>query len=62
MNAIDPKDKVMVMVLHGFADDHALKNTFSAKLRHAERDCVSTLEAKTADVKSMDGPEPFENE
>ena len=39
------------MTLHRFADDHALKNTFSANSRHAERDSVSTLEAKAADVK-----------
>ena len=51
MNAISPKGKVTAVALHGFTDDHALKNTFSAKLRHAERDCVSTLEAKAADVK-----------
>ena len=51
MNVIDPKDKVMAVALHRFADEHALKNTFSAKSRYAERDSVSTLEAKAADVK-----------
>ena len=35
----------------GFADDCALKNTFSANSRLAERESVSTLEAKAADVK-----------
>ena len=46
-----PNDRAAIVTLHGFADDHALKNTFSANLRHAERDSVSTLEAKAADVK-----------
>ena len=27
-NVIDPKDKAMTVALHGFADDHTLKNTF----------------------------------
>ena len=51
MNTIDPKDKAMEVALHRFADNYTLKNTFSVKLRHAERDNVSTLEAKAADVK-----------
>ena len=50
-NVIDPKDKVMAVALHGFANDHTLKNTFLAKSRHAERDIFSTLEAKAVDVK-----------
>ena len=50
-NVINSKDKVMAVSLHGFADDHALKNTFLAKSRHADKDSVSTLEAKVADVK-----------
>ena len=50
-NVIDPKDKVTAVALHGFADDHVLKNMFLAKLRHTERDSVWTLEAKVADVK-----------
>ena len=51
MNVIHPNDKATAVTLHRFADDHALKNTFSANSRHAERDSVSTLEAKAADVK-----------
>ena len=51
MNVIHPNDKATAVTLHGFANDIALKNTFSTKSRHAERDSVSTLEAKTADVK-----------
>ena len=46
-----PNDRATTVSLHGFADDHALKNTFSANLRLAERESVSTLEAKAADVK-----------
>ena len=46
-----PNDRATTVLLHGFADDHALKNTFSANLRLAERESVSTLEAKAADVK-----------
>ena len=46
-----PNDRATAVPLHGFADDHALKNTFSANLRLAERESVSTLEAKAADVK-----------
>ena len=44
-------DRATTVSLHGFVDDHALKNTFSANSRLAERESVSTLEAKTADVK-----------
>ena len=39
------------VTLHGFTDDHALKNTFAAKSRQAEKDSVSTLEAKAAEIK-----------
>ena len=46
-----PNDRATTVSLHGFADDHALKNTFSANSRLAERESVSTLEAKAADVK-----------
>ena len=49
-----PNDRATTVSLHGFADDHALKNTFSANLRLAERESVSTLEAKAADVHTMD--------
>ena len=48
---IHPNDKATTVTLHWFADDHTLKNTFSANSRHAEIDSVSTLEAKAADVK-----------
>ena len=34
-----PNDRATIVSLHGFADDHALKNTFSANLRLAERKC-----------------------
>ena len=51
MNTINPKDKATAVTFHRFADDHTLKITFSAKLRHAERDSVCALEAKAADVK-----------
>ena len=51
MKVIHPNEKARAVTLHGFADDHVLKNTFSAKSRHAERDSMSTLEAKAADVK-----------
>ena len=51
MNEIDLEDRVTPVTLHGFADDHALKNTFAAKSRQAEKDSVSILEAKAADVK-----------
>ena len=44
-NAIDPKDKVMVVALHGFADDHALK-TCSQPNQDMLREIV-----KAADVK-----------
>ena len=46
-----PNDRATMVSLHGFADDHALKNTFSANSRLAERESVSTLEAKAADIK-----------
>ena len=46
-----PNDRATTVSLHEFADDHALKNTFSANSRLAERESVSTLEAKAADVK-----------
>ena len=46
-----PNDRATTVSLHGFVDDHALKNTFSANSRLAERESVSTLEAKVADVK-----------
>ena len=51
MNGFDLKDRVTAVTIHGFADDHALKHTFLAKSRQAEKDSVSTLEAKAADVK-----------
>ena len=51
IKVIRPYDKATTVTLHGFADDHALKNTFSANSRHAKRYSVSTLEAKAADVK-----------
>ena len=51
MNKINLKDRATAVALHGFPDDHALKNTFAAKSRQAEKDSVSTLEAKAADVK-----------
>ena len=51
MNVIHPNDKATAVTLHGFADDHALKNTLSANSKHSERDSVSTLEANTAYVK-----------
>ena len=51
MNETDLKDRAKAATLHGFADDHALKKTFSAKSRQAAKDSVSTLEAKAADVK-----------
>ena len=35
MNVNHPNDKATAVTLHGFADDHALKNTFSANSRHA---------------------------
>ena len=50
-NGIDLKDRATAVTLHGFTDDHALKNTFAAKSRQAEKDSVSNLEAKAADVK-----------
>ena len=62
INVIHPNDKATAITLHGFANDHALKNTFSAKPRHAERNSVSTLEAKASRCQSMHGPEPFKNE
>ena len=46
-----PNDRAATVSLHRFADDHVLKNTFSANSRLAERESVSTLEAKAADVK-----------
>ena len=46
-----PKDRATTVSLHGFVDHHTLKNTFSANSRLAERESVSTLEAKAADVK-----------
>ena len=46
-----PNDRATTVSLHGFADDHALKNTFSANLRLAERESVSILKPKQADVK-----------
>ena len=46
-----PNDRATTVSLHGFADDYALKNIFSANLRLAERESVLTLEAKAADVK-----------
>ena len=46
-----PNDRATTVSFQGFADDHALKNTFSANSRLAERESVSTLEAKVADVK-----------
>ena len=45
MNEIDLKNRMTAVTLYGFADDHALKNTFAAKSRQAEKDNVSTLEA-----------------
>ena len=51
IKVIHPNGKATMVTLHGYADNHALKNTFSANSRHAERDSVSTLEAKAADVK-----------
>ena len=48
-----PNDRATTVSLHRFADDHALKNTFSANLRLAERESVSMLEAKAADVKLL---------
>ena len=33
-------DRATTVLLHGFADDHALKNAFSANLRLAERESV----------------------
>ena len=41
-----PNDRATTVSLHGFVDDHVLKNTFSANLRLAERESVSTLEPK----------------
>ena len=55
MSESDIEDRATPVTLHGFADDHALKNTFVAKSRQAEKDSVSTLEVKAAEVKvSMD--------
>ena len=51
INEIDLKDRATPVTLHGFTDDHALKNAFAAKSRKAEKDSVFTLEAKAADVK-----------
>ena len=51
IKANHPNDRATTVSLHGFADDHTLKNTFSANSRLAERESVSTLEAKAADVK-----------
>ena len=44
-------DRATTVSLHRFVDDHALKNTLPANSRLAERENVSTLEAKTTDVK-----------
>ena len=46
-----PNDRATTVSLHGFADDRAFKNTFSANSRLTKRESVSTLEAKAADVK-----------
>ena len=51
VNEIDLKDRATAVTFHGYADDHALKNTFEATSRQAEKDSVSTLEAKAADVR-----------
>ena len=51
LNETDLKDRVTAVTHHGFADDHAVKNTFSAKSRQAEKDSVSTLATKAAAVK-----------
>ena len=39
------------MALHGYADDHALKNTYKAKSHTAEKCSVQTLERKAVEVK-----------
>ena len=51
IKVIHPNDKATTVTLHGFADNHTLKNTFSANSRHAERNRVSILESKPANVK-----------
>ena len=51
MNEIDLEDRATAAIHHGFADNHAMKNTFAATSRQAETASVSTLEAKAADVK-----------
>ena len=38
--------------LHGFVDDHVLKNSFKASNRVAEREGVSSLESSAANVKT----------
>ena len=37
--------------LHGFADDHALKNSFKAGDLEVEHTCISTLESTAGNVK-----------
>ena len=37
--------------LHGFADNHALKNSFKAGDLEAEHTCISTLESTASNVK-----------
>ena len=44
-------DQSIPVALHGFADDHALKNTYKAKSCIAEKYSVQTLERKAVDVK-----------
>ena len=46
-----PNDRATTVSLHRFVNVHALKNKFSANSRLAERESVSTLEAKAAYVK-----------
>ena len=37
--------------LHGFADDHVLKNSFRASSRVDEKECILSLEATLVDIK-----------
>ena len=44
-------DQSTPVALHGFANNHALENTYKAKSRTAEKCSVQTLERKAVEVK-----------
>ena len=48
--------------LHGYADDHSIKDEFEASNRMDETNMIDSLVSTTDDIKKLDGHKLFENE